>query len=217
MADQATRSGQRYADPAIVAYVDDLHAACNPAQRIAFDAPELHAMPAIQLGLSEGKLLTLLMRMVGAGKVVEVGTLAGFSALRLAAGMPDDGVIWTFESDPRHAQVARENIRSAALRQRVEIVEGPASERLSSIEGEGPFDVVFLDADKESYPTYGRWAHRHLRSGGLLIADNAYLFGELLQDHVAGDAMRQFHEETARNFESVCVPTPDGMVIALRP
>lgn len=174
-------------------------------------------MPAIQLGLSEGKLLTLLMRMVGARKVVEIGTLAGFSALRLAAGTSKDGVIWTFEIDPHHIQVARENVRAAQLSQRVEIVEGAASERLSSIEGEGPFDVVFLDADKESYPVYGRWAHRHLRSGGLLIADNAYLFGELLHPHQAGAAMRQFHEETARNFESVCVPTPDGLVIALRP
>lgn len=216
MADPASRAGQRYADPASVTYVDRIHATCSAAEQRAFDAPMLHGMPAIQLGLSEGKLLSLMTRLCGARKVVEIGTLAGYSALRLARGMPDDGVVWTFESDPHHAEIARDNIKAANLRQRIEVVEGPAVDRLASIESHGPFDVVFLDADKGGYPEYGRWALANLRSGGLLMADNAYLFGELLQDHDTACAMRVFHEETARTFDSVCVPTPDGMVFALR-
>lgn len=216
MADTASRAGQRYADAKILAYVDGVHAACSDAERRAFDAPIHHAMPAIQLGQSEGKLLSLLVQLAGARKVVEIGTLAGYSALRLARGMPNDGVIWTFESDPHHAAAARENFKAAQVPQRIEIVEGPALERLASIESHAPFDVVFLDADKGGYPAYGRWAQTHLRSGGLLIADNAYLFGELLHEHDTAVAMRLFHHETARDFDSVCLPTPDGMVFAVR-
>jgi caffeoyl-CoA O-methyltransferase len=216
MSDHDSRAGARYATPEILAYADRIHAAHDPALARAFDAPELHDMPAIQLAASEGKTLTLLMRLIGARKVVEVGTLAGYSALRIAAGLAPGGKLWTFELEQKHAQVARENLAAAGMGEQVEVRVGPALEGLRQIETEGPFDAIFIDADKSGYPDYARWAQRHLRPGGLLIGDNAYYFGGLLGDAAGASRMREFHEFVAQNFDSVCLPTPDGVVLAIR-
>jgi caffeoyl-CoA O-methyltransferase len=217
MADNSSRSGVRYADPDIVAFVDRVHAGHDAALARAFAAPDEHGMPAIQVSPSEGRLLELLLRLSSARRVVEVGTLAGYSAIRMARALPERGRLYTLESDPEHARVARQNLRAAGVDDRVEVREGPAIESLGGLEREGPFDVVFLDADKGGYPDYGRWAERHLRPGGLLLADNAYLFGNLMKDSEDAAAMRRFHEQTAAAFDSVCVPTPDGLVVAIKP
>jgi caffeoyl-CoA O-methyltransferase len=215
MANVDSRTGTHFATPEIVQYVDRTHAAHDPGLARAFAAPEQHGMPAIQLASSEGKTLTLLMRMIGARKAVEVGTLAGYSALRMAHGLGPDGHLWTFELDPKHAQVARDNLAAAGVGERVEVIEGPALQGLQRIEGFGPFDAVFIDADKSGYPDYARWAQGHLRPGGLLIGDNAYFFGHLLAETPEAVRMREFHAFVAQHFDSVCLPTPDGLVLGL--
>ena len=173
-------------------------------------------MPAIQVSAAEGGLLTMLIRLTGAKKVVEIGALAGYSAIRLARGLPPEGRLWSLELDPRHAQVARDNIAAASLSHLVEVLVGPALQSLEGLADQGPFDVVFADADKEHYPQYGRWAADNLRSGGLLIADNTYLFGQLMDQTETAAAMRAFHEQAAEAFDTVCVPTPDGMLLGVR-
>jgi len=216
MADRDTRSGAlRYATAGVLEYVDSLHAKHDPALGAAFDSPERDGVPAIQVGISEGKTLELLVRLAGARKVVEIGTLAGYSAIRIARALPDDGKLWTIEADPKHAAIARRYIDEAGLASRVEVLEGRALDVLPRLERLGPFDVVFIDADKTGYDAYGRWAASHLRPGGIMIADNAYLFGQLLEDRDDARAMRRFHEETAARFDSVCVPTPDGLVLGI--
>jgi caffeoyl-CoA O-methyltransferase len=147
--------------------------------------------------------------------VVEVGTLAGYSALRMARGMSHGGKLWTFEIDPHHAQIARENIAQAGLTDRIEVCTGPALEGLEGIEAHGPFDAVFIDADKSGYPDYARWAARNLRRGGLLIGDNSYYFGDLLGPTDEAARMREFHAYVAKHFDSVCIPTPDGLVLGI--
>jgi predicted O-methyltransferase YrrM len=87
---------------------------------------------------------------------------------------------------------------------------------LPTLAKHGPVDVVFIDADKEGYAYYGRWALDNLRPGGLVIGDNAYLFGNLLEDTARGKAMREFHELVAAACESVCIPTPDGLVVGIK-
>ena len=216
MADTTSRAGQTYANPEILAYVERVHHPDDAGLQIAQEAPDKHGMPAIQVAPAEGRLLELLLRMAGAKNVVEIGTLAGYSALWMARALPEDGRLWTFENDPRHAAVARETIRAAGYGDRVEVLEGDALERLSEIGARGPFCAVFIDADKERYDQYGRWAAANTRAGGLLIADNAYLFGNLLDDSSTAAAMRRFHEQMARDFISVCVPTPDGLAIGLK-
>jgi caffeoyl-CoA O-methyltransferase len=173
-------------------------------------------MPEIQLGPAEGRLLELLLRLGNARKVVEIGTLAGYSALWIARALPAGGHLWTIEADPRHAGVAAEVIGEAGLGDRVTLIKGEAAEVLPKLRDSGPFCAVFLDADKARYDLYGRWATANLRPRGLLIGDNAYLFGRLLEDGDDAQAMRRFHEEMASHYRSVCIPTPDGLAVGVR-
>lgn len=172
-------------------------------------------IPAIQVGPSEGRLLYLLMRLIGARKVVEVGTLVGYSAIHLARGLAPGGRLWSIEAEARHAEVAHANLTAAGVADRVSVLVGGGRDLLPTLSREAPFDAVFLDADKVSYDVYGAWAVDHVRPGGLVIGDNAYLFGELLEDSDRGRAMRAFHELIAARCESVCAPTPDGLVIGI--
>jgi len=216
MADNDSRAGVRYATHEISRYLDELHAPHDAGLAAAFAAPEREGMPAIQVGVSEGKLLEMFVRLVGARKVVELGTLAGYSAIRIARALPVDGRLWTIEYDPRHAEVARSALRAAGVAGRVEVCVGRGVDVLPTLEAHGPFDVVFVDADKESYDVYGRFAANHLRRGGLLLGDNAYLFGELLADTPRAHAMRRFHEEARASFDTVCIPTPDGLLLGVK-
>jgi caffeoyl-CoA O-methyltransferase len=216
MADPTSRAGVRYVDPALLAFVERVHAAHDTALDRAFKAPAAEGMPEIQVAPSEGKLLGLLLRMIDARKVVEVGTLAGYSAVRMARALPEDGKLYTIEYDPKHAAVARANIDAAGLSSRIDVRVGPGNDVLPQLSALAPFDALFLDADKQGYPDYARWGARHLRKGGLLIADNSYFFGKLLEDEPAARAMRRFHEELPSEFDSVCAPTPDGLVVAIK-
>jgi predicted O-methyltransferase YrrM len=214
MADSASRAGTRYATPEVTAYVDGVHARHSDALAHAFATPQ--GIPAIQLGQSEGKFLELLVRLVGAKKIVEVGTLVGYSAIRMATALPAGGKLLTIEYEAKHAEVARGNLARAGLADRVEVIVGAGKDILPRLVPDGPFDLVFIDADKESYDFYGAWAIGNVRRGGVIVGDNAYLFGELLDDSARGRAMRKFHEEVAMACDSVCVPTPDGMVVGIK-
>jgi caffeoyl-CoA O-methyltransferase len=216
MADKDSRAGARYSDPELLAWVDRLHAGHDAGLEAASTAPEREGLPAIQVGPSDGKLIELLLKLAGARRVVEIGTLAGYSALRILRALPPDGHLYTFEIDPKHAEVARRVIEEAGAGDRCTILVGAALELLPTIERHGPFDAVFIDADKASYASYGAWALKHLRTGGLLLGDNAYLFGRLLDGSPEAAAMRRFHEEAAAAFDSVCAPTPDGLLVGVK-
>lgn len=216
MADQDSRAGQRYSTPQILDYAARVHHPHDAALQRAFDAPSSRGMPEIQVGPAEGRLLEILLRLSGARRVVEVGTLAGYSALWIARALPDDGHLWTLEADPAHAAVANEVVREAGLGDRVTVLVGDAVDALPKLSDSGPFCAVFVDADKGRYDWYGRWAAANLRPGGLLVGDNAYLFGRLLDDAPEAAAMRRFHEAMARDFRSVCIPTPDGLALGVR-
>jgi caffeoyl-CoA O-methyltransferase len=215
MADTDSRKGLRYSNEEVVTWVDKLHAGHDSALDAAFKAPERHGMPAIMVGASEGKFLELLVRLAGARKIVEVGTLAGYSAIRMARGLPAGGKVWTIEYDPKHAEVARDAVAAAGVADRVEVLVGAGVAVLPTLEAHGPFDLVFLDADKQSYDRYAEWALAHVRKGGLIVGDNSYFFGKLMEDSEGGRAMRRFHELVAARCDSVCVPTPDGMVVGI--
>ncbi len=216
MADSLSREGHRYDTADIRAFLDGLHGTHDKALGLAFSAPERTGLPQIQLGQQESTLLTLLMRLVGARRVVEVGTLAGYSGLRLARGLQPGGRLWTLEYHPRHAMVARPALVAAPPGITVKLLEGDAKETLPKLEIEGPFDAIFLDADKGGYAEYGAWAAQNLRQGGILIADNVYLFGRLLEASDEAEAVRRFHREAAEAFDTCVVPTPDGLLIGIK-
>ncbi len=217
MAGPETRRGRSVATERILEWVDALHAPHDPALRAAAEAPERFGLPPIHIAPNEGRLLQLLLRAIGARKVVEVGTLAGYSALWMARALPEDGRLWSIESDASHLEVARSVLRDAGMQGRVEVLYGKGRDVLPRLEPLGPFDAVFLDADKGGYPEYGRWAARNVRAGGLLLADNVFLFGRLLdEDDPEAEAMRRFHREAAEAFETACIPTPEGLLVGFR-
>ncbi|HEY3350161.1 MAG TPA: O-methyltransferase [Thermoanaerobaculia bacterium] len=216
MADTDSRAGLSYATREILDWLARVHAPHDAALARAFDAPAAHGMPAIQLGASEAKAVALLLQLAGARKVVEVGTLAGYSALVMARALPEDGHLWTIEYDPKHAHVARECLSAAGLGTKVTVLEGAGLDVLPTLEPLSPFDAVFVDADKRNYDGYGRWAAKNVRKGGLLIGDNAFLFGRLLEDSEEAAAMRRFHLEAAEAFDTACLPTLDGLLIGVR-
>lgn len=214
MANQDSREGTRYETPDIRDYVNRTHASHDAGLAGAFAVPA--GIPSIQVGPSEGKLLHLLLRLVGATRVVEVGTLVGYSAIHMARALAPGGKLWSIEFSDEHARVARDNLAKAGVANSVEVLVGAGRDVLPTLVGHGPFDVVFIDADKESYEAYGRWAVEHLRQGGLVIGDNAYLFGNLMDDSERGRSMRGFHEIVATHCDSVCIPTPDGLVVGIK-
>ncbi|HEY5922147.1 MAG TPA: O-methyltransferase [Kofleriaceae bacterium] len=214
MADNDSRAGMRYTTPEILDYVNTIHGGHDAALARAFAVPE--GVPAIQVSPSDGRLIHVLLRMLDARKVVEIGTLVGYSAIRIARGLSPGGRLWTIECDPHHAELARANLAAANLSHNVHVVLGSARDTLPQLAKEGPFDAVFIDADKVNYDHYGQWALDNLRPGGLVIGDNAYLFGDLMTDKAEAQAMRAFHELVAQACESVCAPTPDGMVVGIR-
>ncbi len=214
MADDDSRAGSRYATRPILDWCADTHAPHDAALARAFAPPD--GVPAIMVGPSEGRLLALLCKLAGARKAVEVGTLVGYSTIHIARALGDGGHLWSIEFDPAHAAIARDNLAAADLSDRVTVVEGAGVDVLPTLEGHGPFDAVFIDADKLNYDRYGTWALANLRSGGIVLGDNAFLFGELLDDSDRGRAMRGFHELVAKACDSVCIPTPDGLVLGIK-
>jgi caffeoyl-CoA O-methyltransferase len=216
MADTTSRSGVTYASGDLLEYLQRTHVVHDAGLQHAFDAPGREGMPAIQVGPSEGKTLQLLLRMIGAKKVVEIGTLAGYSAIHMARGLAPGGHVWSIEFDKKHAEVARLALKAAGVADRVTVLDGAALDVLPTLEQHGPFDAVFIDADKANYDRYGRWAAQHTRPGGLLLGDNAFFFGKLLEDSPPAAAMRRFHEEARQHYDTVCIPTPDGLLLGVR-
>jgi caffeoyl-CoA O-methyltransferase len=217
MADRDSRAGLSYATREILDWLARTHAPHDTAAARAFDAPAAHGMPAIQLGASEAKAVALLLRLAGAtegrrGRDAR-GVLGARHGARAAGGRARlDGRVRP-EARARRARKPRER-RASGRGSRSS--RAPASTVLPTLEPLGPFDAVFVDADKRNYDGYGRWAARNVRKGGLLIGDNAFLFGRLLEDSEEAAAMRRFHEEAAETFDTACLPTPDGMLVGLK-
>lgn len=162
---------------AVDRWYDQLLTPADPALAAALEAPGL---PAIHVSPNQGKFLHLLARACRAERVLEVGTLAGYSAIWLARALPPGGRLVTLELDPHHARVARANLAAAGLDGVAEVVEGPAHESLAKLDEAEPFDLVFVDADKQSYPAYLRQALRLTRPGGVIVADNVVRDGAVV-------------------------------------
>lgn len=155
----------------------------DPALEEALRASEAAGLPAIQVAPNQGKLLMLLAQLRGARSILEIGTLGGYSTIWLARALPEGGRLITLEAEPKHAEVARANIKQAGLADRVEVRLGKALETLPQLaaEGLGPFDLIFIDADKVNMPTYAEWALKLSRKGSLIIMDNVVRDGAVIE------------------------------------
>lgn len=184
-------------------------------------------LPEISVAPNQGKLLMLLAKAMGARRILEIGTLGGYSTIWLARALSIDGQLITLEADPKHAEVARSNIAHAQLSARVEVRVGLALETLATLEreGTGPFCLTFIDADKFNIPNYFRWALKLSRAGSLIIVDNVIRKGTLIDDasedpNVIG--VRRLHEliaaeprVSATSIQTVGSKGHDGFTIAL--
>ncbi|MBS1704400.1 MAG: O-methyltransferase [Armatimonadetes bacterium] len=157
-------------------------------------------MPAIAVTPLLGKLLMILAQSIGAKRILEIGTLAGFSTTWMARALPPDGKLISLEFEPKHAAVARENVDAAGVGDKIEILVGPALDLLPQVEG--PFDLVFIDADKENNPHYYAWARKLTRSGSLILVDNVVRDGKIVDStitdpHVQGvrDLLKAIRED----------------------
>ena len=166
---------QEPAPQQFVHYIETLFAPEDDVLRAARAEMERHDIPLINVSTGEGKFLHLLARGCGAKRILEIGTLGGYSTIWLARALPADGTLISLELDPHRAEVARHNLDVAGLSSHVEVRLGPAADALKQMAqaGQAPFDLVFIDADKESYPQYLELSLPLLRGGGVMLADNA--------------------------------------------
>ena len=167
---------------AVDAYIVDRLAPSDAALDHALDANAAGGLPAHDVSPAQGKLLHLIARTAGARRVLEIGTLGGYSTIWLARAVPEDGLVVTLEAVSAHADIARDNIARAGLSARVDLRVGPALESLPLIEAEGlgPFDLIFIDADKPSNPQYLAWALKLARPGAVIIGDNVVRDGAVV-------------------------------------
>jgi len=218
-------SQERWAE--VDRYISDLLLPADEALAASLEASDAAGLPSIAVAPNQGKLLLILARLVGARKVLEIGTLGGYSTIWLARALPAGGRLVTLESVPKHAEVARANLERAGLSGTVEVRVGPALETLPRLqeEGEGPFDLVFIDADKASAPEYLDWSLRLSRPGTLIVVDNVVREGAVTDassEDPSVRGIRRFYERvaaeprlTATALQTVGVKGWDGLALAL--
>ncbi|AUU90891.1 O-methyltransferase [Enterobacteriaceae bacterium ENNIH3] len=181
-------------------------------------------LPAFDVAANQGQLLALFVRMTGAKRILEIGTLGGYSTIWMARELPTDGELLTLEADAHHASIARQNLQLAGVAERVKLIEGPALNSLEQLGEHPPFDLIFIDADKPSNPDYLRWALRYSRPGTLIIGDNVVRDGEVTNpqsDDARVQGVRTFIEMlgedprlTATAIQTVGVKGWDGFTLA---
>jgi caffeoyl-CoA O-methyltransferase len=207
----------------IDAYIEDLFEPSDEVLAAALQDSRRAGLPGINVSPNQGRLLQLLAALSGARRILEIGTLGGYSAIHLARALPDDGVMISLEIDEHHAEVARNNIVRAGLTDKVEIRVGDAQALLASLaeDDEGPFDVIFIDADKEGYPDYLDASLRLVRPGSLILGDNTIRGGTVLDPQEAtAQATREFNRRIATdpNLSGIVLPLIreriDGLTIA---
>jgi predicted O-methyltransferase YrrM len=212
---------------AVDQYIEELFVPADDALDLALAESAAAGLPQIAVSPIYGKLLTLLARSMDARTILEIGTLGGYSTICLARALPEGGRLVTLEFNSLHAQVAQANIARAGLAGQVEVIVGRAVDSLAALSAErrGPFDMIFIDADKPSYPDYLTWSLQLSRPGTLIIADNVVRAGKVIDpdsDDPNVQGVRRFNELLAADplvdatiLQTVGGKGYDGLAIAL--
>jgi predicted O-methyltransferase YrrM len=212
---------------AVDSYLTALIVQPEPALGAALSASAAAGLPTIAVSAPQGKQLMLLARMIGARNILEIGTLGGYSTIWMARALPAGGRLVTLERDAKHAEVARANIEHAGLSGVIEVLLGPALEALPKLvaDGRGPFDLIFIDADKPSIPDYFAWSLKLARRGSVIVVDNVVRDGAVIDpvsDDVNVQGVRRFNDMLAaeRRVSATTIQTVgskgyDGFALAL--
>ena len=213
--DQATQE-------ALTGYVRDLFAPEDDALKWILEESDRRGLPPIHIRADEGQMLQFLVRSVGARRVVEIGTLGGYSGTWIARGLPPDGKLFTLDHNPDHVAVAQESFKRAGVSGRVEIRLGDAGQSLAGLAKDAPYDALFIDADRPSYSSYLAWGIDHVRQGGLIAAHNAFFSGSVVgvpgRDPVHIEAVKAFNKALAadQRLYATIIPLGDGIAAAIR-
>ena len=181
-----------------------------------------HEKDGIQVSPSEGQLLKFFGKMIGAKKIVEFGTLFGYSTSWFLETVGKVGKVWSFEKSEEHYQAASSHLKASIESENLQILLGNGLDNCKKIESEGPFDLIFIDANKSAYMDYFNWADQHLRPGGLIIADNTFLFGEVFKDESpernkkTWKVMKELNQTLGShpNYMATLIPTKEGLTVA---
>ncbi|MCS2154077.1 O-methyltransferase [Scandinavium goeteborgense] len=179
----------------------------DPVLEKILENNQREGLPAIDVAANQGQLLALFVQMTGARRVLEIGTLGGYSTVWMARELPDDGKLITLEFSPHHAQVARKNLQLAGVADKVNVIEGPALDSLAVFEPNTFFDLIFIDADKPNNPHYLEWALKFSRPGTLIIGDNVVREGEVTHPESKDKSVqgvRKFIELMGNNPRLTC-------------
>ena len=204
-------------------YIGQTFAEEDDSLRAAREEMQREGLPEINVSASEGKVLHVLALMSGAKRILEVGTLGGYSTIWLARALPPGGRLISLELDPHHAEVARRNIARAGLADTVEVRVGPALESLSQMEagGEAPFDLAFIDADKDGYVDYLKKAVALVRDGGLILGDNT--LPDAVLDPAGDSGTKRYNTAVAAHPDLVSALFPvlrerglDGLLVSMK-
>lgn len=207
---------------AVDEYINGLFVDEDPRLELALERARAAGLPDIAVSPGQGKLLYLLAKMIGARRIIEIGTLGAYSTIWLAKALPADGELITLEVDPTHADVARGTLEATGLAGLCDVRLGPALDGLKTLDS--PFDFVFLDANKEAYPAYLSQAVRLTRPGGLIVADNVVRRGEVIAPEAVNpesigaatfnQALAEHPKLEAIVLQQVGVKGHDGLAIA---
>lgn len=197
----------------------------EPKEQKAIRAAMTQPDDQISVPPEDGRLLQLLVRLVNAKKIVEIGTLGGYSSLWMAQAMAKSGQIFTCEYEDRRARIAEKHFAKYAKGKKITIVEGNAHKTLPTLSAKGPFDLIFIDAEKTGYAKYLDWAEKNIRKGGLIVGDNTFLFdavwqgpsGDRISD-TAFAAMTDFNKRLSnpKKYQSMMLNTGQGMTVAMK-
>ena len=209
----------------IAQYVEEVFVPEDKILRGVRQMSEAEGVHQIQVGRMDALHLMVIAAAAGAKKAVEFGTLAGYSGIALLRAMGSGAFLHTLESDPRHADIAQRNFNEVGLADSVQIWEGEATATMQALSAKGPFDLVFIDADKANYENYFNWSAKNLRRGGILLADNCFAFGSIAQTEFSDareekirNSLHAFNVAVARHpdFRSTMIPTEEGLLFAVR-
>lgn len=200
-------------------YIADLFAPEDEALQWIQAEADRQGVPPISILPDEGKLIYFLAKAIGARRAVEIGVLAGYSGVWIARALPPDGKLYALELSERHARIAQRSFERAGVAGRIEVVEGPALQSLEAIAPHGPFDFVFIDADKPGYVDYLNWAVANLRKGGMVAAHNALSGRRILTPETEQDfVMASFNRALAANphLDSTIIAVGDGLAAGIK-
>ena len=211
-------------------YCSEVFRPVHPILQKVLDNCAAQSLPKINVNEMDGRHLEFFVKIATGSPgsknlIVEIGTLGGYSAICMALALPPEGKLISLELNQRNARIARENISMAGLDDKIEVRVGNAAETLKTLTEYGPFDLIFIDADKAQYPVYGEWAVQNLRKGGVLLADNTFAWGLVLQNNIDNPDMaenvkgiRSYNNFVANEprLISTLFPTGEGLTASVR-